>query len=143
MNEKSTSALKIPGPREKLAGCIWLPRILAKARLLQRGELPQEFAERFCHPTGVDMQFLTHLGLTKEDILAASALPDSKIPAWLKSHASIERVENWNQVAVNLGRPGFPMAERLSVALANSYKHIDPRGKTTIFEVLEADDKLI
>jgi hypothetical protein len=142
MSEKK-SRTTIPAPREKLAGCIWLPRILAKARLLQCGELPPEFAERFCHPTGVDMQFLTHLGLTKEDILAAAALPDSEIPAWLQSHVSSERIENWNHVAVNLGRPGFPMTERLPIALATTYKHIDPQGITTVFEVLEADDKLL
>ena len=142
MNEKK-STTNIPAPREKLAGCIWLPRILVKARLLQRGELPTEYGARFCHPTGVDMQFLEHLGLSREDILAAAMLLDSEIPAWLESRVRRERVEKWNHIALNLGRPGFPMAERLPVALATSYKHIDPQGKTTIFEVLEADEEAV
>ena len=44
-------------------------------------------------------------------------------------------------MAVNLGRPGFPMADRFPVALASVYKHVDSRGLTTVFEVLEADEK--
>ena len=89
------------------------------------------------------MQFLEHLGLSKEEILAAAMLLDSEIPAWLESRVGRERVEKWNHIALNLGRPGFPMAERLPVALATSYKHIDPQGKTTIFEVLEADEEAV
>ena len=45
------------------------------------------------------------------------------------------------QVAINLGRPGYPMAERFPVALATTYKHVDSHGLTTVFEVLEADEK--
>lgn len=33
------------------------------------------------------------------------------------------------------------MAERFPIALATAYKHIDSRGMTTVFEVLEADEK--
>ncbi|MBW8864192.1 MAG: hypothetical protein JF609_04565, partial [Verrucomicrobia bacterium] len=61
--------MKYPTPREQLAGCLWLPRILAKARLLQRNELPPEYAARFCHATGVDGQFLLHFNLTREQVL--------------------------------------------------------------------------
>ena len=133
--------MKIPKPREELAGCIWLPRILAKARGLQTGTLPPDYAARFCHTGGVDGAFLAHFGFTREDILEAAALPDVEIGAWLLAHTSAQRVAEWNHVAVNLGRPGFPLAGRLPVALATTYKHIDPQGKTTIFEVLEADEK--
>ena len=57
------------------------------------------------------------------------------------SSNSAERVEQWNLIAVNLGRPGYPMAERFPVALATTYKHVDSRGLTTVFQVLEADEK--
>ena len=40
--------MKLPSPRETLAGCVWLPRLLAKARQFQRGELPPDYAARFC-----------------------------------------------------------------------------------------------
>ena len=133
--------MKLPRPAEQLAGCVWLPRILAKARLLQRGSLPEHYAARFCHPTGVDGVFLSHFGLRRDDIVCAAAMSDDKASEWFGSRTNAERVEQWNQIAVNLGRPGYPMAERFPVALATTYKHVDSRGLTTVFEVLEADEK--
>ena len=133
--------MKLPCPSEELAGCVWLPRILAKARLLQSGELQEDYAARFCHPAGVDGVFLSHFGLSREDIVCAAAMSDDKASEWFSSRNSPERVELWNQIAVNLGRPGYPMAERFPVALATTYKHVDSRGLTTVFEVLEADEK--
>jgi hypothetical protein len=133
--------MKLPGPREQLAGCVWLPRILAKARLLKRGALPPDYDARFCHPTGVDGLFLSHFRLTREDVLAVAALPDAEVGSWFLSRSSSERIQEWNRIAFNLGRPGFPMADRFPVALATVYKHVDSRGMTTVFEVLEADEK--
>jgi hypothetical protein len=52
-----------------------------------------------------------------------------------------ERIEEWNRIALNFGRPGFPMAERFTVAAATSYKHVYSPEMTTVFELLEADDK--
>ena len=132
--------MKIPSPRETLAGCIWLPRILAKARQLKSGDLPPDYEKRFCHPGGVDGQFLGCFGLTREDMLTAANLSDDEVVAWFQSRNSPERIAEWNRIAVNLGRPGFPMAERLPLALATSYKHVNPEGITTVFEVLEADE---
>ncbi|MGD0060167.1 MAG: DUF5069 domain-containing protein [Verrucomicrobiia bacterium] len=133
--------MKLPGPREQLAGCVWLPRILAKARLLKSGALSPDCEARFCHPTGVDGLFLSHFGLTREGVLALAALPDAEVGAWFLSRTNSERIQEWNRMAVNLGRPGFPMADRFPVALASVYKHVDSRGLTTVFEVLEADEK--
>ena len=42
--------------------------------------------------------------------------------------------------AQNLGRPGFPMAERLPIALATTYKHLEPSKFSSVFEVIEADE---
>jgi hypothetical protein len=58
-------AVNLPLPRAKLAGCMWLARIVTKARLYKAHSLPAEYAERFCHPTGVDNQFLQFLGWIK------------------------------------------------------------------------------
>ncbi len=132
--------MKLPSPREQLAGCVWLPRILAKARLLREGGLSAEYAERFCYPTGVDGTFLTHLGLSRDDVLHAASLPDQEIPAWLLTRTTPERIAEWNHVALNLGRPGYPMAERFPVALATVYKHLSSQGLTSVFEILEADE---
>jgi len=133
--------MKIPSPREKLAGCGWLPRILARARLVKHGALPPEYEARFCHPTGVDGYFLSHFGLTREDVLGVTAFSDAEVTSWFLSRTSPERIAEWNRIALNLGRPGFPMAERLPVALATTYKYLDPWGITTVFEALEADER--
>jgi hypothetical protein len=133
--------MKLPRPSDRLAGCVWLPRILAKARQWQRGELPPEYAARFGHASGVDGQFIAHFGLSREDILAAAVLSDERAAEWWLVRSSAERVAQWNEIAQNLGRPGYPMAERLPVALATTYKHLAGRGLATVFEVLEADEK--
>jgi len=133
--------MKLPRPNAELAGCVWLPRILAKARRFQAGVLPQDYAANFCSPKGVDGLFMSHFGLSREDILSAAALSDEKVCEWFRSRAGAERVRRWNEIALNLGRPGYPMAERFPVALATTYKHVNARGLTTVFEVLEADEK--
>jgi hypothetical protein len=133
--------MKLPSPREKLAGCVWLPRILAKARLFQAGRLPQDYAANLCSPGKTDSFFMAHFELSREDVLAAAAWPDEKVSEWFSSRNSAERIEQWNKTAVNLGRTGYPLAERLPVALATVYKNVAHLKPATIFEVLEADER--
>ncbi len=135
--------MNLPRPTDRLAGCVWLPRILAKARLLQRGALPPDYATRFCHPNGVDGQFLAQFGLSREEILSAASRSDEEVAAWFLGRAasSTQHIEAWNRIAVNLGRPGYPLAERFTVALATTYQQVAARGPTTVFEMLEADEE--
>jgi len=139
-----TRAMNLPTPKARLANCVWLPRILAKARLLQRGELPPGYAERFCHPTGVDRLFLNHFHLQREDIVAAAGRTDEEVAAWFTARPAgrAESIAHWNDTALNLGRPGYPLAERLPIAKTTVYKNVDSTGMTTVFELLEADDRL-
>jgi hypothetical protein len=134
--------MHIPAPREKLADCMWLPRILAKARGLQNGQLPAAYAARFCHPTGVDNQFLQFFSLNREDILSAATWPDERVAEWFIARTGPARIEQWNELAVNLGREGYPMTDRLQIGLSSTYQHLAGRGFQTIFEVLEADDQI-
>jgi hypothetical protein len=133
----------LPSPYDKLAGCIWLPRLLAKARLFKAGKLEPDYATRFCHPSGVDGQFMKFFGVSKEDLLAICDRNGPQIVDWLRllPSAAPSRIEEWNRVAVNLGKPGFPMAERLPIALATSYKHLAGLKLETVFEVLVADER--
>lgn len=135
--------MNLPSPYEKLAGCVWLPRILAKARLTRSGSLEPEYASRFCHPTGVDGQFISFFRLTKENLLEACTGTDGEVSTWFTSReaGSESLIQEWNHVATNLGRPGFPMEERLPVALATVYGHLKDRHLETVFEVLEADEE--
>lgn len=121
---------------------MWLPRIIAKARLLNDSALPPDYEARFCHHGGVDGQFLAYFGLTREDIVSAARLTDEEIGTWIHGWAAQHSlcIDAWNHVAVNLGRQGFPMAERLPVALATSYAHLDAQKIQTVFEALEADE---
>jgi hypothetical protein len=121
---------------------MWLPRIVAKARLLESGALPAEYAARFCHPTGVDARFLNFFGLKKEDVLLASRGNDDHVCSWF-GEITAQRpsiISEWNHLAENLGRPGFPIAERLPIALSTVYKHLDPSKISSVFAALEADE---
>jgi hypothetical protein len=132
----------LPTPRATLRGCMWLPRIIAKARLIEGGALPAEYAARFCHPTGVDAQFLRFFELQKEDIISASRGTDEHVALWFDTLTAgrPSLIPQWNELAQNLGRPGFPMAERLPLALASTYKHLEPSKFSSVFEVIEADE---
>lgn len=136
--------MQLPGPRTQLAKCVWLPRIIAKARALARGELPPAYQMPFCHQLGVDGQFLSHFGLTREDIVRAAEGSDEEVASWFSSRpGAAERIRAWNHLAVNLGRPGFPMAERLPTALSTTYKNVDPTTVSSVFEILEADEGIL
>lgn len=112
--------------------------------MLHRGELPPAYAERFCHPTGVDLIFLNYFHLTRDDITTAALKSDDEVIVWFQSRreSSVENVAKWNEIAINMGRPGYPLAERFPVARETTYKHVDSQGMTTVFELLEADEKL-
>lgn len=133
----------LPLPRQQLAGCFWLARLVAKARLYKARSLPAEYANRFCHPTGVDHQFLSFFDLNRDSLLGAVDLDDSAFTTWFLGQPQVteSRIADWNRLAVNLGRSGFPMAERLPVALSTSYKHLDSSGITSVFEAIEQDEQ--
>jgi len=64
------------------------------------------------------------------------------VAPWFRGLATATdpRVAEWNHIAVNLGRPGFPLAERLPVALETTYKHLKGRGLECVFDMLDADE---
>lgn len=135
--------MKLPPPEESLAGCIFLPRIIAKARAIKTGELPHEYAERFGAPDSVDGVFLGFFGLSADQIAESAASSDASVAQWFEHVPGVtaQRVREWNHTAMNLGRPGFPMAERLPIALTTKYRHLANRGIETVFEMLNADEE--
>jgi len=134
--------MELPRPEARIADCVWLPRLLAKCRAFHAGQLPEDYVVRLGHTTGVDGQFLRHFGVSKEQVLEITKGSDAAVLAWFQSLASAtpESITTWNQVAINLGRPGSPMAERLPIALRTSYSHLAHRNFQTVFEVLNADE---
>ena len=60
----------LPAPRDaSLAGCVWLARFLAKARLLLADRLPPDYVERFAASNGVDGNFFRFFGLSHEQLM--------------------------------------------------------------------------
>jgi len=137
--------MKLPVPEAQLAGCVWLPRIIAKARALQNGKLPEEYAIRFGASDGVDGVFLRFFDLTKEQIFAAADQPDAAVARWFESlpTVSAKRIEEWNHIGMNLGRAGFPLADRLPIGPKSKYAHLANRGIQTIFQMLKADEETL
>src|SRR5438309_11852314 len=119
--------MRLPSPETRLAGCAFLARIVAKARALRAGALPGDYAVRFGAADSVDGLFLAFFGLSAEQITEAAELSDESIAQWFETVANVPRIQEWNHVAVNLGRPGFPMAERLPIALSTKYRHLANR----------------
>jgi hypothetical protein len=97
---------------------------------------------RLGHTSGVDGQFLRHFELTKEQVLEVSKGGDAEVLTWFKAlpAATPDSIARWNELALNLGRPGYPMAERLPIALRTTYSHLSDRSFQTVFEVLNADE---
>jgi hypothetical protein len=135
--------MKLPPPEAPLAGCMFLPRIIAKARAMKTGELPQEYAARFGAANGVDGLFLGFFDLSADQITEAAALDDAAVEKWFNEMPGVtaQRIREWNHTAVNLGRPGFPMADRLPIAPTSKYRHLANRGVETIFQILNADEE--
>jgi hypothetical protein len=132
----------LPTPESKLAGCMWLPRLLFKARAAQTGALPADFTRSFGQPLAMDGQFLSFFGLPLADVIAQSERPADGDAAWFLQQPGVNaaRIAEWNALAPNLGRPGFPMAQRLVWARENIYPHIDAGPSASVFEILAADE---
>lgn len=132
----------LPSPRAKLAGCVWFARIRAKAVLLGAGDLGGDYEPFFCHPKGVDGQFLRFFSLDRDRIVEVAGRSEGEIVAWFSSlpQAAPDRIEEWNHLAENLGRKGFPMAEQFARGMQGAYQRVAHLEPATIFEALEADD---
>ncbi len=132
----------LPLPKDQWCNCNWFPRIICKARHFKAGTLPKEYLNPFCHPAGVDGQFLSFFELEKEQIIGICDQSDSAVQNWFLSltQVSPHRIDQWNTLSLQLGKEGFPMHERFEKAITGTYKHVSDLNPTTVFEVLEADE---
>lgn len=99
-------------PREALAGCIWLPRVIDKCRLHFTGALPPDYQIAFCSPHGIDGIFLAHFGVTPAELQGAirAARTDEEVAQWFCTQPGVtpEKIRFWNELAPNIGKPGYP-----------------------------------
>ena len=134
----------LPAPRATLEGCVWLPRFLAKARLLLADQLPPDYVERFGHPDGVDGNFFRFFGVTHEQMMDARRrdASDAAFAAWFQALPGIDaaRIEAWNTFAEKLGQPGHPMADRLAETRPRMAGRFDTSKTHSIFDLITADE---
>ncbi len=111
---------------------MWLPRFIDKARHHFAGTLAPDYQRAFCSALGVDGAFFTHFALVKEDVLATiqREASDEAIAAWFtaRPESNSDRIAAWNDLAPNLGKPGFPGHRTFTWALNKIYAgRPDPR----------------
>ncbi|MGC4074836.1 MAG: DUF5069 domain-containing protein [Nibricoccus sp.] len=132
-------------PTDKLAGCMWLARLTEKIRLKLAGNLDDDFQLPFCHPRATDGLFFAHFELTKDEIIpvvAASGGEDEKVAVWFLARRENmpEKIAAWNQIAPQLGRPGFPGEGVLAIAKKRIYKGPPDPRIDSIFLLIAADE---
>ena len=138
--------MQLRRPRARLADVCWLPRFIDKARAHLEGTLPPEYERRFGNSKGMDGAFLRHFGLEKEafvEAVRASNGSDIAVAKWFYTRpgATDEKVNEWNRIAPEFGRPGQPGHEVFNWAMQNIYKGAPYTGVESIFEVIEADER--
>ena len=134
----------IRGPYGKLAGCLYLARLVDKVRHQSAGTLPGDFHRYLFHPKGIDGVFLSHFGLTKEeivDIVQKFRDDDSQIESWFDKRIGSDQraISDWNDIAINLGRSGYPMAESFPRAKKVAHNCDDP-SIDICFKLLDWDE---
>ncbi len=132
-------------PSDRLAGCTWLARFVDKARNHLAGTLEPDYAQPFCHPLATDGAFLTHFGLGKEEIIPAiaqSAGDDAAVAAWFEARplSSRERIEAWNALAPNLGKPGQPVSRSFQWGMKHYYKGCTDPRVVSVFTAIAYDE---
>lgn len=120
-------------PRAELAGVIFLPRSIDKARALQRGGDPGPYVMR-----GFTTRMLDHLGITEDTFRAAvaEAETDDDVGAFVRANTTPEKITAWNAfVSAREPRDGD------RVAALEVYPWLGERPDLVFgLDVLEEDD---
>jgi len=138
--------MKLPHPRERLAGCCWLPRLAAKTRAYLRGEMPLSYRLAFGSAIGVDGYFLRQFRLTRRQVVAAvkSAPDNDALARWFTSLPSVNpmTIEAWNRYAPKLGARNHPGHVTLGIVKYVFYPKSVARPVNSIFEAIIQDENL-
>ena len=118
-------------PTDMLAGCVWLPRLVDKTRHHLTGALEPGFIRPFCHPLATDGVFLDHFGIGKDEFLRLVADSDGSngfVEEWFARRAQYthEKVREWNELAPNIGKEGFPVRRGFLWVLREYYGGVAP-----------------
>lgn len=138
--------LRLPKPTEQLAGCVWLPRFIAKVRHHHAGTLGGDYQLAFCHPRGVDGRFLEHFTLDKENAINAilGAATEGELEQWFTSSPGVteDRIAAWNAFAPLIGSPGHPGERELAFMLRRTYPNgAPPAASNSSFDAILWDER--
>ena len=137
--------INIRSPLEKIAGCYYLARLTDKIRLELVGQLSDDYRPYLFHRHGADTQFMNYFGLAKEEIVEAvkaSNTDDTRMATWFVQRTGLDedKLRSWNELAVNLGKQGYPMAKTLLWAKENLLPHCTDPNIDTVFKAIEWDE---
>ena len=131
-------------PHDQLAGCVWLPRFVDKARQHLADTLPPDYRRAFGHALATDGAFLAHFQLSLADALAAIARSpsDADVARWFLAlpGATPAAIADWNARAPRFGEPGQPGERAFRFAMKTIYGGcVDPRV-TSAFTAIAWDE---
>lgn len=138
--------MKLPHPRESLAGCCWLPRFVAKIRIYLRGDLPLVYRAAFGSSVGIDGYFLRHFGLKLPQVIAAvrASSNDAAVAKWFMAQPGVttESIATWNDFAPRIGSKHHPGYALLQTVRWIFYPKSNFRRLGSLFEAIEQDEEL-
>jgi hypothetical protein len=136
--------MKLRRPSEMLGGCMWLPRFIDKARLHLAGALPTDYQGAFCNPLGMDGVFLSHFALKKNELLELIQREptDEAVLAWwvARPESSASAIRAWNELAPNVGKPGYPNERMFRWAMKYVYPRCSDARVTSGFLAIAWDE---
>ncbi len=131
-------------PLDQLAGCIWLPRLIDKARQHLAGTLPPDFQRAFGHALATDGAFLAHFQLVFADTLTVikQAASDDKVARWFLAQPGVNpaTITDWNTRAPRFGEPGQPGERAFRFAMKTLYRGCPDPRVTTAFTAIAWDE---
>ena len=138
--------MDLPHPKEKLAECVWLPRLVAKTRAFLSDELPSSYRIALGSRIGIDGYFLRHFRLTMPQMIAAirRAPTDKDIAAWFlrRPEVTSQSIDEWNALSIKLGSAGHPGYFTLMIVKWFLYPKSRFSRPNSIFEAIAIDESL-
>lgn len=131
-------------PFDKESGLVWVPRMFDKARMMQKGTLPEEYHANL--GKGHDARCCEFLGVDYEDIKEKieDGQDNAAVLAWCFETGRIPdefQTEMWNAYLSKLGfmdeNPGF--AEYIAKR-KKAYGLVDRDDIRTFFQLIEKDE---
>lgn len=138
--------MKLPHPQEKLAGCVWLPRFIAKIRIFLKGDLPASYRVAFGSRVGIDGYFLHHFQIQLPQLVVAvrRASSEDEVAKWFLSQPGVtsSAIAEWNIFSSTIGAPGHKGRITLHIVKWFLYPKSCFRTPRSLFEAIVIDEDL-